>query len=169
MGRSPRILLLLAAALLVLAAGGCGGDDGGGGEGGTIIHGTTDQPVSYDPAGSYDLPSWNVIYNVIWGLLSLPPGGDQPEPALAESCQFDDPRTYTCKLREGLTFHDGSDLTAEDVKHSFDRVNRINDENGPASLFGSLYEEAGQVTGDEVEVVDELTVTFHLNQPDATW
>jgi peptide/nickel transport system substrate-binding protein len=162
------MLLLLGAALLVLAAGGCGGDDGGG-EGGTIIHGTTDQPVSYDPAGSYDLPSWNVIYNVIWGLLSLPPGGDQPEPALAESCQFDNPSTYTCKLREGLKFHDDSDLTAEDVKHSFDRVNRINDENGPASLFGSLYAEAGKVTGDEVEVVDELTVTFHLNKPDATW
>ena len=169
MGRSLRILLLLGAALLVLAAGGCGGDDGGGGEGGTIIHGTTDQPVSYDPAGSYDLPSWNVIYNVIWGLLSLPPGGEQPEPALAESCQFDNPRTYTCKLREGLKFHDGSDVTAEDVKHSFDRVNRINDENGPASLFGSLYEEAGKVTGEEVEVVDDLTVTFNLNQPDATW
>jgi peptide/nickel transport system substrate-binding protein len=169
--RSLKMLLLLGAALLVLAAGGCGGDDdgGGGGEGGTIIHGTTDTPVSYDPAGSYDLPSWNVIYNVIWGLLSLPPGGNQPEPALAESCQFDNPRTYTCKLREGLKFHDGSDLTAEDVKHSFDRVNRINDSNGPASLFGSLYAKAGTVTGDEVEAVDELTVTFHLNKPDATW
>jgi peptide/nickel transport system substrate-binding protein len=162
---------LLGATLLVLAAGGCGGGDdgGGGGEGGTIIHGTTDTPVSYDPAGSYDLPSWNVIYNVIWGLLALPPGGDQPEPALAESCQFDNPSTYTCTLREGLKFHDGSDLTAEDVKHSFDRVNRINDSNGPASLFGSLYAEAGKVTGDEVEVVDERTVTFHLNKPDATW
>jgi peptide/nickel transport system substrate-binding protein len=168
-GRSLRILLLLGAALLVLAAGGCGGDDDGGGEGGTIIHGTTDQPVSYDPAGSYDLPSWNVIYNVIWGLLSLPPGGNQPEPALAESCNFDNPSTYTCKLREGLTFHDGSELTAEDVKHSFDRNNRINDPNGAASLLGSLYEEAGTVTGDEVEVVDELTVTFHLNKDDATW
>jgi peptide/nickel transport system substrate-binding protein len=169
-GRSLRILLLLGAALLVLAAGGCGGDDdGGGGEGGTIIHGTTDQPVSYDPAGSYDLPSWNVIYNVIWGLLSLPPGGNQPEPALAESCNFDDPSTYTCKLREGLTFHDDSELTAEDVKHSFDRNNQINHENGAASLLGSLYAEGGKVTGDEVEVVDELTVTFHLNKPDATW
>ena len=170
MARSLRILLLLGAALLVLAAG-CGGDDDGGGGGGdaTIIHGTTDTPVSYDPAGSYDLPSWNVIYNVIFGLLSLPPGGDTPEPALAESCDFDNPRTYTCKLRSGLKFHDGSDLTAEDVKHSFDRVNRINDENGPASLFGSLYAEAGKVTGDEVEVVDDLTVTFHLNKPDATW
>jgi peptide/nickel transport system substrate-binding protein len=167
-GRRLRILLLLGAALLVVAAG-CGGDDDGGGEGGTIIHGTTDTPVSYDPAGSYDLPSWNVIYNVMYGLMTIPAGGNQPEPALAQSCQFDDPSTYTCTLREGLKFSDGSDLTAEDVKHSFDRVNRINDSNGPASLLGSLYEEAGKVTGQEVEVVDPTTVTFHLKQPDATW
>lgn len=169
MGRSLRILLLTAAALLVLAAAGCGGDDGGGGGGGTIVHGTTDQPVSYDPAGSYDLPSWNVIYNVIPGLLALPPGGNQPEPELAESCKFDNPSTYTCTLRDGLKFSDGSDLTAEDVKASFDRVNRINDTNGPSSLFGSLYKEAGKVTGQEVEVVDDKTVTFHLNRPDSTW
>jgi peptide/nickel transport system substrate-binding protein len=168
-GRSLRILLLTGAALFVLAAAGCGGDDGGGGGGGTIVHGTTDQPVSYDPAGSYDLPSWNVIYNVIPGLLALPPGGNQPEPELAESCQFDNPSTYTCKLRDGLKFSDGSDLTAEDVKASFDRVNRINDTNGPSSLFGSLYKEAGKVTGQEVEVVDDKTVTFHLNRPDSTW
>jgi peptide/nickel transport system substrate-binding protein len=168
-GRRLRILLLLGGALLALAAGGCGGDDGGGGDGGTIVHGTTDTPVSYDPAGSYDLPSWNVIYNVMYGLLTIPAGGNQPEPALAESCQFDDPKTYTCKLREDLKFSDGSDLTAEDVKHSFDRVNRINDVNGPASLLGSLYEEAGKVTGQEVEVVDPTTVTFHLQAPDATW
>jgi peptide/nickel transport system substrate-binding protein len=160
---------LTAAALLVLAAAGCGGDDGGGGGGGTIVHGTTDQPVSYDPAGSYDLPSWNVIYNVIPGLLALPPGGNQPEPELAESCKFDNPSTYTCTLRDGLKFSDGSDLTAEDVKASFDRVNRINDTNGPSSLFGSLYKEAGKVTGQEVEVVDDKTVTFHLNRPDSTW
>jgi peptide/nickel transport system substrate-binding protein len=168
-GRSLRILLLTGAALFVLAAAGCGGDDGGGGGGGTIVHGTTDQPVSYDPAGSYDLPSWNVIYNVIPGLLALPPGGNQPEPELAESCKFDNPSTYTCTLRDGLKFSDGSDLTAEDVKASFDRVNRINDTNGPSSLFGSLYKEAGKVTGQEVEVVDDKTVTFHLNRPDSTW
>jgi len=161
---------LLGAALLVVTAAGCGGDDGGGGGSDTtIIQGTTDQPVSYDPAGSYDLPSWNIIYNVMYGLMTIAPGGNKPEPALAESCKFDNPSTYTCTLRDGLTFSDGSDLTGEDVKASFDRVNRINHPNGPASLLGSLYDEAGKVTGKEVEVVDPTTVTFHLNKPDATW
>lgn len=168
--RSLALGALLAAAAVMVAAGcGGGGDGSSEGGGGTIIHGTTDQPVSYDPAGSYDLPSWNVIYNVIPGLLTVPPGGNTPEEDLAESCDFDNPSTYTCKLRDGLTFQDGSDLTAEDVKFSFDRNNRINDPNGAASLLGSLYDETGKVNGDEVEVVDDKTVTFHLNKPDATW
>jgi peptide/nickel transport system substrate-binding protein len=173
--RKSRLLAGLALVFaLAFVAAGCGGDGddgGGGGEagGGTIVHGTTDQGVSYDPAGSYDLPSWNVIYNIMEGLLTIPPGGGQPEEALAESCRFDDPQTYTCTLKEGVTFHDGSDLDAQDVKFSFDRNNRINDPNGAASLLAALYEETGKVSGDEVEVVDDRTVTFHLRQPDATW
>ena len=78
MRKRPVTLAALVLAALALAVAGCGGGDddgGGGGEAGTIIHGTTDQPVSYDPAGSYDLPSWNVIYNVIPGLLTIAPGG----------------------------------------------------------------------------------------------
>ena len=159
-------------ATLALAAAGCGGGDddgGGGGEAGTIIHGTTDQPVSYDPAGSYDLPSWNVIYNVIPGLLTIEPGGSTPVEDLAESCDFDNPQTYTCTLKEDIVFQDGSDLTAEDVKFSLDRNNRINSPNGAASLLSPLYAEGGKVTGDEVEVVDDRTVTFHLNKADATF
>lgn len=162
---------LAALVLLVAACGGGGGGGGGttGGGGGTIVHGTTDPPVSYDPAGSYDLPSWNVIYNVMQGLLTIPPGKSTPVPALAESCSFDNPSTYTCKLKHDVTFQDGSDFTAQDVKFSFDRVNRIASPNGPSSLLGSLYDEAGKVKGDEVEVVDPYTVTFHLNKADATW
>jgi len=126
----------------------------------TIIHGTTDQPVSYDPAGSYDLPSWNVIYNVMGNLLTMEPGATDPTPDLADTCQFDDPQTYTCTLRSGVKFQDGSDFTADDVKFSFDRNTAIADPNGASSLNANL---------DNVEVVDDMTVTFHLKAPDATW
>src|SRR5919106_506685 len=87
----------------------------------TIVHGTTDPWQSFDPAGSYDLPSWNVIQNVMETLVTIPPGGSTPEPQLAEACDFDDPQTYTCTLQQGVTFHDGSPFTADDVKFSFDR------------------------------------------------
>ena len=70
-----RLILVLAIAAIssiALAACGSSSDSGGGsGEDATIIRGTTDQPISYDPAGAYDLPSWNVIYNVYQTLLRL--------------------------------------------------------------------------------------------------
>ena len=158
--RSMRLIVLLAALGLVAAACGEGAEEPAPPEEVTVIHGTTDPWQSFDPAASYDLPSWNVIQNVMETLLAIPPGGTTPEPKLAESCDFDDPETLTCSLKQGVTFHDGSTFDAEDVKFSFDRNIGIADPEGASSLLASL---------DEVEVVDESTVTFHLAQADATW
>ena len=86
-----KIAAALAVCAMSLGVAACGDDDddGGGtsGEGGTLIWGTTDQPVSYDPAGSYDLPSYNVIFNTYQNLLQVPPGGNTAEPEAAESCE----------------------------------------------------------------------------------
>src|SRR5215218_10946212 len=92
------IAAVLATGLAVVAAG-CGSSGGGGG---TIIRGTTDQPVSYDPAGAYDLPSYDVIYNVYQNLLTVPAGGNQPVPEAAQSCDFTNDTTYECTLKDGL-------------------------------------------------------------------
>src|SRR5215211_8475748 len=105
------------AAALAVAAVGCGG---AGEEGGTIIRGTTDQPVSYDPAGAYDLPSYDVIYNVYQNLLTIPPGQNKPVPEAAKSCNFTNSTTYECTLKDGLQFSNESPLTADDVKFSFE-------------------------------------------------
>src|SRR5918999_1074081 len=149
---------LAIAAALALAVSGCGGDDGG--EGGTIIRGTTDQPVSYDPAGAYDLPSYDVIYNAYQNLLTFPPGSTETEPEAAESCEFTNDTTYECTMRDGLTFSDGSPLTAEDVAFSFERNVEIADPNGASSLLANMK---------SVEATDERTVVFELKEPDATW
>jgi peptide/nickel transport system substrate-binding protein len=161
-----RMLKVVAAAAVMagfsVAATGCGDDEGGGGASGTLIHGTTDQPVSYDPAGSYDLPSYNVIFNVYQNLMQVPPGGSKPEPEAAESCDFtDDERTvYECTLEEGLTFSDGSDFTSEDVKASFDRNLKIADPQGASSLYLNLK---------SIDTPDDTTVVFNLKASDATW
>jgi peptide/nickel transport system substrate-binding protein len=126
----------------------------------TIVVGTTDQPVSYDPAGSYDNPSWNVIYNVYSFILELPPGETTPSPDAAKSCTWQDPKTYKCTLKSGIKFSNGKTLTSEDVKFSLERVIEQKNPNGPASLLSSL---------DRVETPDDSTVIFHLRQPDATW
>jgi peptide/nickel transport system substrate-binding protein len=163
--RRVRRLIFVAVAAASLSAGlaACGGDDeGGGGEGDILIHGTTDQPVSYDPAGSYDLPSYNVNFNVYQNLLQVPPGGNKPEPEAAESCDFTDQNTqvYECKLQSGLKFSDGSDFTSEDVKASFDRNLKIADPQGASSLYLNLK---------NIETPDDQTVVFNLKAPDATW
>src|SRR5919106_2298796 len=140
----------------------CGDDDDGGGGAETIIRGTTDQPISYDPAGAYDLPSYDGIYAAYQNLMQFPPGATKPEPEAAESCEFTDERntTYECTMRDGLTFSDGSELTAEDVVFSFERNVDIADPNGASSLLANMK---------SVEATDESTVVFNLNEPDATW
>src|SRR5918994_7490568 len=150
------IAAVLAAALAAMVAGCGSGDDSGG----TIIRGTTDQPVSYDPAGAYDLPSYDVIYNVYQNLLTIPPGDNKPVPEAAESCDFTNPTTYECTMKDGLKFSDGDDLTAEDVKFSFDRNVEIADPNGASSLLANMK---------SVDAHDDKTVVFELKEPDATF
>ena len=161
--RSTRKLVAAsAAAALTLGIAACGDEGGSSGESGTLIHGTTDQPVSYDPAGSYDLPSYNVIFNVYQNLMQIPAGGTEPEPEAAESCDFtdEDNKVYECTLKDGLKFSDGSDLTSEDVKASFDRNLKIADPQGASSIYLNLK---------DIETPDDQTVVFNLKASDATW
>src|SRR3954470_16069639 len=90
---------LTVVAMLLVGMTGCGSSGGGGG---TIIRGTTDQPVSYDPAGAYDLPSYDVIYAVYQNVMTIPPGKSTPVPDAAQSCDYTDPKTYKCTLKDGL-------------------------------------------------------------------
>ena len=128
---------LLAAAALLVGITGCGGGGGSGGSG-TVIRGTTDQPVCFDPAGVYDLPSWDILFNVYQTLLTIPPGGNKPVPDAAKSCDFTNPTTYECTMKDGLKFSDGSPLTAEDVKFSFERNVEIAAPEGASSLLANM-------------------------------
>ena len=146
--------------ILGLGLAACGDEDDGGSASGTIIRGTTDQPVSYDPAGAYDLPSYDGIYAIYQNLMQFPPQATKPEPEAAESCDFTDKVTFECTLRDGLKFSDGSDLTAEDVVFSYERNVEIADPNGASSLLANMK---------SIEAPDDKTVVFNLKAPDATW
>ncbi|GHG92007.1 ABC transporter substrate-binding protein [Pseudodonghicola xiamenensis] len=82
------------------------------------------------------------------------------EPQLAESFEIaDDQKSITFRLREGARFHDGSPVTAEDVKWSLDRV--------VASPIGAAQFRTGSMTSpDQFVVVDDLTIRIDLPQPD---
>jgi peptide/nickel transport system substrate-binding protein len=118
---------------------------------------TTDQATSLDPAGPYDVGSRTVQANLFQTLLTILPDKPTPVPDAAD-CQFDSPTTYTCSLKEHLTFPNGHELTASDVKFSFDRMVRLRTPGGPAPLFASVK---------SVSTPDDLTAVFNLTSPDA--
>lgn len=150
-----RVLGIVAgsAAFAIALAGCASGGDSGSSDDGTILVGTTDKVVTLDPAGSYDNGSFAVQNQVFAFLLNSAQGGPTPEPDLAESAEFTSPSEYTVTLKPDLKFANGNDLTASDVKFSFDRQLTIAAPDGPSSLLYNL---------DSTEAVDDTTVVFHL-------
>jgi peptide/nickel transport system substrate-binding protein len=163
MRRIPRSAIFALGIAVLVAPVGCDSGTKGSGSGAAsagVVLGTTDKPTSLDPAGAYDLPSWTLIYNLYQNLLKIAPGKTTPVPDAAQQCAFTAPTTYQCTLRDGLTFSNGDALSANDVKASFDRVVKINDPAGPASLFANMK---------SIDAPDAKTVVMTLARPDATF
>jgi peptide/nickel transport system substrate-binding protein len=123
--------------------------------GGTLRAAFSADPAGFDPVRGPSGMSHVVIEQVYSTLMALDPDA-KPYPELAESYQVsDDGLQYTFKLRDGVVFHNGDKLTAEDVKFSFDRL-RAKD---------SGYSYGAQVeTIEGVDAVDPLTVRFRLSK-----
>ena len=79
------------------------------------------------------------------------------QPALAESWEATNDRTYVYKLRRGVTFHVGKQLDAEDVKYSHDHHRTP----PPPGLSFAFYPKI-----DTVEIVDRSTIRINLKEPD---
>jgi peptide/nickel transport system substrate-binding protein len=149
---------------------GCGGTGGGsGGSGAPIVIGTTDSivltkdnPAPLDPATSYDTATWNIFYNTFQMLLGYTRGSTTPTPDAAKECHYTDTSglTYQCTMQDGLKFSNGHPLTAQDVKFSVDRMQKVNWATGPSSLIADVK---------TVNAPDDKTVIFHLKAPDATF
>ena len=141
-----------AVAALVLAGCSAGGGDTAG-DSSTITIGTTDKVTTLDPAGSYDNGSFAVQNQVFPFLMNSAFGSSDVEPDIAVSAEFTTPTEYTVVLKPDLKWANGNDLTASDVKFSFDRQLSIAAANGPSSLLYNL---------DSTEAVDDTTVVFTL-------
>ncbi|MEU2833680.1 ABC transporter substrate-binding protein [Streptomyces lavendulae] len=153
----------LGAATAAALLSGCGSTDGANaGSGKGVVMGISDRVKSTDPAAGYDPGSWLLFNNVFQSLLSFPKGGTTPEPDAAQSCGFEgaDSKQFKCVLRTGLKFSNGHSLTSKDVKFSFERTLKINDDAGPAVMLSSI---AG------IDTPDEKTVVFRLKTSDATF
>ena len=115
------------------------------------------EPPHLDPtsaaAGAID----SVTYaNIFEGLTRFTSTG-AIVPALAESWEISgDGLTYTFHLHDGVKFHDGTTMDAEDVKFSLDRARAEDSANAQKALFSAIA---------EVNVVDPLTVELKLSEP----
>ncbi|WNV76089.1 ABC transporter substrate-binding protein [Geodermatophilus sp. DSM 44513] len=130
--RPSRVLAASAAALTAVTLSACASSDrdtgAGGGEGGeaqsggTLVFGAAGDPKMFDPAFASDGETFRVARQIHEGLLGNELGGTDPEPELAESYEVsEDGLEYTFALREGVTFHDGTEFNAEAVCFNFDR------------------------------------------------
>ncbi|MEJ0019259.1 MAG: ABC transporter substrate-binding protein [Acetobacteraceae bacterium] len=79
------------------------------------------------------------------------------EPRLAVSWKLLDPLTWEVKLRPGVTFHDGTPFTGEDVAFSLKRARDVPNSPGPLSSFVRPVK--------QTEVVDAHTLRIHTDQP----
>lgn len=152
---------LLAGALALVAAASIPGVAQAADEEGIII-GTTDTVQTLDPAKCYSYYCSNVYQNTGETLVSYAPGQSQVSPQLAESMPeiSDDGLTYTFKIRKGVKFHDGSDLTSADVKFSLNRNLWINHPEGAGFLLSGIK---------SIDTPDDYTVVIHLKAPDVTF
>ena len=126
--------------------------------GGTLQWGLSTDPPNLDPHVSSGSSAANVKMNVYSGLARYDKDGTIIPDLATDWTISDDGLTYTFSLREGVTFHDGTPLTAADVKFSLERI--INPETG-AYLSSAL----GVI--DSIETPDDQTVVLNLSEPHA--
>lgn len=142
--------------------------------GGTLHLASFKDIRNLDPAGPSDGVSAQAQHLLFAGLVDF---DDHSRIVLdlAESWEIaDSGRVYRFVLREGVTMHDGEELTAEDVKRSVERALHPSTPNPNASYFDGIvgYREysAGKAPHLDGVVVDgRYGITFHLIEPDATF
>ena len=123
----------------------------------TIIIGTTDEVNSLDANDAYATHDWEIIKNTGQGLLGYTPGTADLVPALAADFPVvsEDGLQYTFTLKDGLTFADGTAVTAESFVYAWDRLNTLE---GQVSGLVQVYV-------DTVEAVDDKTIVYTLDYP----
>ncbi|TDD83795.1 peptide ABC transporter [Actinomadura darangshiensis] len=115
--------LALVAAALCLGATACGIQPATAQRGpGTIVIDTANYPSTLDPGKQYDTDTYSVYRNIFDQLLRRDPKTNKVVPWLATDWKQTEPTTWRFTMRRGVTFSDGSPLTAGDAAYSINRI-----------------------------------------------
>ena len=157
MSKVKGILALCALMTMSVALIGCSGDKAK--DSSEIVVGIPqDLEDSLDPHKALAAGTKEILFNVYEGLLKPDSQGNNI-PAVAESYEVsEDLLTYTFKIRDGIKFHNGNEVTADDVKYSIDKFAGISDGSEPLVSAFSVIK--------EVNIIDDKTVDIVLNTPD---
>jgi len=144
-------------------------------KGGSLIIAYKDDLATLDPAIGYDWTNWPAIKMVFDGLLDYD-SGTTLKPRIAEAMPTvsEDGTVYTFKLRKGVKFSNGRELTADDVVYTITRVLDPKTGSPGAGFFvgikGAQDFIDGKATSVEgIKALDANTVEFTLSAPDVTF
>lgn len=166
MNRIKYISSVLLGLLLLVGVTACGSGESKGGEnsksaevseedkaGGTLNIAVSAEPDSIDWMYTGATPTRDVGWHIFETLFALD-RDYQVQPMIAKDYEIsDDQKTYTIKLREDITFHDGTSLVIEDVTASIDRWQKVSAVGKNASNYI-----------EEIKIIDEATIEINLNQ-----
>lgn len=138
----------------------------------TLVIGVTSTPPTLDREFGIQEEMWELNYNVAESLLEFEIVDDPENPGarrqdfsglqgrLAETWEVaDDGMSVTFHLRKGVLSYFGNELTAEDVKYTWDRAFDL-------GAIGPFWASLLFIEGpDDIEIVDDYTVTFRANRP----
>ncbi|MFP4011266.1 MAG: ABC transporter substrate-binding protein [Spirochaetaceae bacterium] len=146
----------------------------------TYVYGGIGDPDSLDPAKAYDSASWEVMTNVYETLIDFDrEATDEYVPVLATEVPTrenggisEDGRTYRFEIRDDVTFHNGNELTPEDVEYTFERNMVVDADGGPNWVWYTYL--LGMDSSADVESFDQIDeavevdgdyVVFNLQEP----
>ena len=117
--------------------------------GGSIVVGIQQDVDSLDPHKATAAGTKEILFNIFEGLVKPDENGDLMKALASDYTISEDGLVYTFTLREGVKFHNGNTVTAEDVKYSLERASGLLDGTPLISSLSVLT---------SVEILDEKTV-----------
>ncbi|WP_156434613.1 ABC transporter substrate-binding protein [Bradyrhizobium lablabi] len=124
--------------------------------GGVLMIGQDENPIGLDPHKTAAFSTSNIVEHIYGCLLRWDVTSTRVEPDLATAWENPDPRTFIFHLREGVKFHNGDELTSEDVKFTFQRLVDPATRSPWKSIFSVIS---------AIETPDARTVIFRLEHP----
>ncbi|WP_330234061.1 ABC transporter substrate-binding protein [Nocardia sp. NBC_00508] len=138
-----------------------GGDAGPPQPGGTMRYGLSQAPTCSDPAQAGTNQTLYVARQIVDSLTDQDPATGELEPWLAQRWEVTpDAKVFTFHLADGVTFSDGTPLTADSVRNTFDSIIRLG--SGKAPLASSYLTNYVGTTA-----VDRLTARVEFSKPNA--